>query len=201
VFNKKKYKMENNIETKYNKLITAVSIIIPIAVAALFGVNLRKLGYDVAPLNVLPPIYATINAITAVLLIIAVLAIKNGKRKLHENLMKTAIACSLAFLLMYVAYHMTSISAVFGDVNHNSILEESERVAIGFLRIIYLFILVTHISLSVIIIPLVLITYVRALSQRFDKHKKIAKITFPIWLYVAVTGVIVYIMIAPYYVK
>jgi len=193
--------MENNIETKYNKLITAVSIIIPIAVAALFGVNLRKLGYDVAPLNVLPPIYATINAITAVLLIIAVLAIKNGKRKLHENLMKTAIACSLAFLLMYVAYHMTSISAVFGDVNHNSILEESERAAIGFLRIIYLFILVTHISLSVIIIPLVLITYVRALSQRFDKHKKIAKITFPIWLYVAVTGVIVYIMIAPYYVK
>jgi putative membrane protein len=193
--------MENNIETKYNKLITAVSIIIPIAVAALFGVNLRKLGYDVAPLNFLPPIYATINAITAVLLIIAVLAIKNGKRKLHENLMKTAIACSLAFLLMYVAYHMTSISAVFGDVNHNSILEESERAAIGFLRIIYLFILVTHISLSVIIIPLVLITYVRALSQRFDKHKKIAKITFPIWLYVAVTGVILYIMIAPYYVK
>jgi len=193
--------MENNIETKYNKLITAVSIIIPIAVAALFGVNLRKLGYDVAPLNFLPPIYATINAITAVLLIIAVLAIKNGKRKLHENLMKTAIACSLAFLLMYVAYHMTSISAVFGDVNHNSILEESEKVTIGFVRIIYLFILVTHISLSVIIIPLVLISYVRALSQRFDKHKKIAKITFPIWLYVAVTGVIVYIMIAPYYVK
>ena len=132
--------MENNIETKYNKLITAVSIIIPIAVAALFGVNLRKLGYDVEPLNFLPPIYATINGITAVLLVIAVLAIKNGKRKLHEYLMKTAIACSLAFLLMYVAYHMTSISAVFGDTNHNSILEESERVAIGFERINYLFI-------------------------------------------------------------
>ena len=193
--------MENNIETKYNKLITAVSIIIPIAVAALFGVNLRKLGYDVEPLNFLPPIYATINGITAVLLVVAVLAIKNGKRKLHEYLMKSAIACSLAFLIMYVAYHMTSISAVFGDTNHNSILEESERVAIGFERINYLFILITHISLSVIIIPLVLITYVRALSKRFDKHKKIAKITFPIWLYVAVTGVIVYIMIAPYYVK
>jgi putative membrane protein len=115
--------------------------------------------------------------------------------------MKTAIACSLAFLLMYVAYHMTSISAVFGDTNHNSILEESERVAIGFERINYLFILITHISLSVIIIPLVLITYVRALSKRFDKHKKLAKITFPIWLYVAVTGVVVYVMIAPYYVK
>ena len=193
--------MENNIETKYNKLITAVSIIIPIAVAALFGVNLRKLGYDVEPLNFLPPIYATINGITAVLLVVAVLAIKNGKRKLHEYLMKTAIACSLAFLLMYVAYHMTSISAVFGDTNHNSILEESERVAIGFERINYLFILITHISLSVIIIPLVLITYVRALSKRFDKHKKLARITFPIWLYVAITGVVVYVMIAPYYVK
>jgi putative membrane protein len=193
--------MENNIETKYNKLITAVSIIIPIAVAALFGVNLRKLGYDVEPLNFLPPIYATINGITAGLLIIAVIAIKNGKRKLHENLMKTAIACSLAFLLMYVAYHMTSISAVYGDSNHNSILEVSEELAVANSRLLYLIILLTHISLSVIIIPLVLITYVRALAQRFDRHKKIAKITFPIWLYVAITGVVVYIMISPYYVN
>lgn len=193
--------MENNIETKYNKLIIAVSIIIPIAVAALFGVNLRKLGYDVEPLNFLPPIYATINGITAVLLIAAVFAIKNGNRKLHENLMKTAIACSIAFLVMYVAYHMTSISAIYGDTNHNSILEDSEKLAVGSSRIIYLLILITHISLSVIIIPMVLITYVRALAQRFDKHKKLARITFPIWLYVAITGVLVYIMIAPYYVK
>lgn len=193
--------MENNIETKYNKLITAVSIIIPLAVAALFGVNLKKLGYDVEPLSFLPPIYATINGITVVLLSVAVMAIKNGNRKLHENLMKTAIACSIAFLLMYVAYHMTSISAVYGDVNHNSILEESEKLAVGSSRVIYLFILATHICLSIVIIPMVLITYVRALSQRFDKHKKLAKITFPIWLYVAVTGVVVYIMISPYYVK
>lgn len=192
--------MENNTETKYNKLITAVSIIIPVAVAALFGVNLRKLGYDVEPLNFLPPIYATINGITAVLLIVAVLAIKNGERKLHENLMKTAIACSIAFLLMYVVYHMTSISAVYGDFNHNSILDPSEKDAVGYTRLLYLFILITHISLSVIIIPLVLITYVRALSERFDRHKKIAKITFPIWVYVAITGVVVYVMISPYYV-
>lgn len=192
--------MENNTETKYNKLITAVSIIIPVAIAALFGVNLRKLGYDVEPLNFLPPIYATINGITAVLLIVAVLAIKNGERKLHENLMKTAIACSIAFLLMYVAYHMTSISAVYGDFNHNSILDPSEKDAVGYTRLLYLFILITHISLSVIIIPLVLITYVRALSERFDRHKKIAKITFPIWVYVAITGVVVYVMISPYYV-
>ena len=175
--------MENNIETKYNKLIIALSIIIPVAVAILFGVNLRRMGFDVEPLSFLPPIYATINGFTAVLLIAAVMAIKNGKRDLHERLMKLAILCSVLFLVMYVAYHMTSDSTKYeGDL--------------GF---IYYPILISHIVLSIVIIPLVLITYVRALAQRFDKHKKIAKITFPIWLYVAVTGVIVYLMISPYY--
>jgi putative membrane protein len=101
---------------------------------------------------------------------------------------------------MYVAYHMTSVSAVFGDTNHNLILEDSEKISIGSMRNFYLIILITHIILSIAIIPMVLITYVRALAQNFDKHKKIAKITFPIWLYVAVTGVVVYLMISPYYV-
>jgi putative membrane protein len=177
--------MENNIETKYNKLIVVLSIAIPVVVALLFGINLRKLGYDVEPLSFLPPIYATINGLTAVILIAAVVAIKNGNRKLHENLMKVAIGCSVAFLGMYVAYHMTSDSTKFGGE--------------GIVKYVYYFILITHILLSIIIIPLVLITYVKALAQRFDKHKKIAKITFPIWLYVAVTGVIVYLMISPYY--
>jgi putative membrane protein len=179
--------MEKSTEKKYNTWIVILSIAIPLVVALLFGVNLRKLGYDVKPLSFLPPIYATINGITAVVLVWAVISIKNGKRKLHENLMKTAIALSVAFLAMYVAYHMTSIETKFGGV--------------GIIRPIYFFILITHISLSIIIIPLVLVTYVRALSQRFDQHKKIAKITFPIWLYVAVTGVIVYLMISPYYVS
>ncbi|KDN56845.1 DUF420 domain-containing protein [Flavobacterium seoulense] len=178
--------MENqNLETKYNKWIVVLSVTIPLVVALLFGVNLRKLGYDVEPLSFLPPIYATINGITAILLILAVRAIKNGNIKVHEYLMKTAIACSVAFLAMYVAYHMTSDSTKFGGE--------------GIIKYVYYFILITHIVLSVIIIPLVLITYVRALAQVFDKHKKIARITFPIWLYVAVTGVIVYLMIAPYY--
>ena len=178
---------QNTIETKYNKLIIALSIVIPLAVAALFGVNLRKMGFDVDPLTFLPPIYATINGFTAILLIAAVVAIKKGNRTLHERLMKFAIACSVAFLVMYVAYHMTADSTKYGGE--------------GFIKYVYFFILVTHIVLSVIIIPLVLITYVKALAQRFDKHKKIAKITFPIWLYVAVTGVIVYLMISPYYVN
>lgn len=177
---------DNSIEKKFSKFIIVVSIVIPVVVAILFGVKLKDFGYDVEPLSFLPPIYATINGITALVLIAGVLAIKNGKRKLHERLMTTAIGLSVVFLVMYVAYHMTSDSTKFGGE--------------GVIRLVYFFILISHIILSIIIIPLVLVTYVRALASRFDRHKKIAKITFPIWLYVAVTGVIVYLMISPYYV-
>ncbi|MHC0442163.1 DUF420 domain-containing protein [Flavobacterium sp. 3-210] len=177
---------DNSIEKKYNKFIIAVSIVIPVVVAILFGVKLKDFGYNVEPLSMLPPVYATINGITAVVLVAAVMAIKNGKRLLHERLMTFAIALSVAFLVMYVAYHMTADSTKYGGE--------------GVLRYVYFFILITHILLSIAIIPLVLITYVRGLAQRFDKHKKIAKITFPLWLYVAVTGVVVYLMISPYYV-
>ena len=177
--------MNSSVEKKYNIWIIVLSIAIPLVVAILFGVNLRDLGYDVKPLSFLPPIYATTNGITAIVLILAVNAIKNGKRKLHENLMKFAILLSILFLGMYVAYHMTSNSTKFGGE--------------GAIKYIYYFILITHILLSIIIIPFVLVTYVRALALRFDKHKKLARITFPMWLYVAVTGVIVYLMIAPYY--
>ncbi|MEJ1222676.1 DUF420 domain-containing protein [Sediminicola sp. 1XM1-17] len=168
-------------EKKFNKLITLVSIVIPVVVAILFGVKLP----NVEPLSFLPPIYASVNGLTALLLVVAVWAIKNGKRKLHQNLMTTCIALSLAFLLMYVAYHMTSDSTVFGGE--------------GYIKVVYYFILVTHIVLSIAIIPLVLRTYAKAYLQKFEAHRKLAKITFPIWLYVAVTGVIVYLMISPYY--
>jgi putative membrane protein len=178
--------MENSaLEKKYSKWIVLVSILIPVVVAVLFSVKLKDLGYNVEPLPFLPPIYATINGITAIVLVAGVLAIKNGKRILHERLMTTAIALSLAFLVMYVAYHMTTDSTKFGGE--------------GSIKMVYFFILISHILLSIAVIPLVLITYVRALAERFDRHKKIAKITFPIWLYVAVTGVIVYLMISPYY--
>ncbi|SHG68351.1 DUF420 domain-containing protein [Winogradskyella jejuensis] len=172
-------------EKKYNKWIVALSIIIPVAVAALFGVNLRRLGFDVEPLTFLPPIYASVNALTAIVLIAAVVAIKKRNRKLHENLMKFAIALSVSFLVMYVAYHMTSDSTKFGGE--------------GVIRYIYFFILITHILLSIVVIPFVLVTYVRAITNNIKRHKKIAKITFPLWLYVAITGVVVYLMISPYY--
>jgi putative membrane protein len=171
----------NDIEKKYKKWIVILSIAIPLVVAILFGVKIE----GATPLTFLPPIYAGINGLTAILLIAAVLAIKNKKVKLHETLMKTCIGLSVVFLGMYVAYHMTTDSTSFGGE--------------GLIRYLYFFILITHIVLSIVIIPLVLITFVKALAKRFDKHKKIAKITFPIWLYVAITGVIVYFMISPYY--
>jgi putative membrane protein len=177
---------DRSLEKKFSKFIVAVSIIIPVVVAILFGVKLKDFGYNVEPLSFLPPIYATTNGITAIVLVWAVIAIKNGKRKLHERLMTFAISLSVAFLVMYVAYHMTSDSTKFGGE--------------GIIRYVYFFILITHILLSIAIIPLVLITYVRALAENFDRHRKIAKITFPLWLYVAVTGVVVYLMISPYYV-
>lgn len=166
---------------KYNIWIWILSIVIPLAVAALFSVKIP----GVERLGFLPPIYATINGMTAILLVIAVFQIRKGNRKMHERLMKTAIICSVLFLVMYVAYHMTSDSTPYGGE--------------GFIKYVYYFILLTHILLSIIVIPFVLITYVRAISGQFYMHRKIARITYPLWLYVAVTGVIVYLMISPYY--
>ncbi|MDO3693514.1 DUF420 domain-containing protein [Wenyingzhuangia sp. chi5] len=165
----------------YKKLITLLSIIIPVAVAVLFGVKI-----DMTLPIFLPPIYATINGITAILLIAAVIAVKNGNIKRHEFLIKIAMVCSGLFLVMYVLYHMTSDSTKFGGT--------------GAIKYIYFFILISHIILSIAVIPLVLTTFVRGINKEVEKHRKIAKYTFPIWLYVAITGVIVYIMINPYYV-
>ena len=190
---------KKTLEQRFRLSIILVSILIPIAVAILFTVKLKDFGIEVEPLSFLPPIYATINGLTALLLLMGVMAIKNGNKKVHERFMTMAIACSVVFLVMYVAYHMTADSTVYGDVDGNKILDATEKANAGSIRYVYLFILLSHIALSIVIIPLVLITYVRALAARFDKHRKIAKITFPLWLYVAVTGVVVYLMISPYY--
>ena len=167
-------------KNKYGIWIKIISIVIPLVVAILFRV---KIDYDL-PIF-LPPIYATINAITALLLVFALIAIKSKKIALHQKLMQSCIVLSLLFLVMYIAYHMTTDPTPF--------------LGEGSVKTLYFFILISHIVLSVALIPLVLISYVRAFQKEFPEHKKISKITFPIWLYVAVTGVIVYIMIAPYY--
>ena len=181
-------------EKRYNKWIALLSVAIPLVVVILFGVKI-----DVELPVFLPPVYATINALTALVLIIAVIIIKKGNRKMHERLMKFAIILSVLFLVMYVLYHMTSDSTKFGDLNGDGELNAAELSQLGNIRYLYYFILFSHILLSIGVIPFVLITYVRAITSNFERHKKIAKITFPLWLYVAITGVIVYIMISPYY--
>ncbi|MEN1785380.1 MAG: DUF420 domain-containing protein [Bacteroidota bacterium] len=168
-------------EKRIKTWITILSIAVPLVVALLFGYRIP----DAEPLAFLPPIYATTNGLTAVLLIMALLAIKQGKQQLHQKLMTSCIVLSVAFLVMYVAYHMTSDSTPFGGE--------------GFIRYLYFIILISHIVLSITVIPLVLITYSKAYLKDFEAHRRWARYTFPIWLYVAITGVVVYLMISPYY--
>ena len=175
-------KIEEEKARKYIPWVWILSIAVPLIVAILFLIRIP----NVDSLTFLPPIYATINAITAIVLTLAYFAIRNKRIVLHERLMKSAISLSIVFLVMYVAYHMTSDPTPYGGV--------------GISRPIYYFILISHILLSIGIIPLVLVTYVRAISKLFSDHKKIARYTFPIWMYIAVTGVIIYLMISPYYV-
>jgi len=160
------------------KLIIALSIVIPVAVAILFKVKIP--GYD---LSFLPPFYAGINGLTAILLIGALIAIKNKNVNLHQTLIQSSLFLSVLFLLCYVAYHITSDSTEYK----------------GDLPGVYFPLLISHIVLSVAVIPIVLFTYLFAWQGDFVKHKKWTRFAFPIWLYVAVTGVIVYFMISPFY--
>lgn len=183
-----------DLEKKYRPWVITVSIAVPVVVAILFNVKID--GLD---LSFLPPVYASINGLTAILLVLAVISIKQGKRERHQKLMASAVILSLLFLLCYVAYHMTSTSTVYGDVNHNGVREALELEAIGASYYIYTFLLLSHILLSLVVLPLVLFTYLKGWGDKIESHRKWAKITFPIWLYVAVSGVIVYLMISPYY--
>ncbi len=166
---------------KYTIWIWVLSIAIPLLVAILFSVRIP----GVERLGFLPPIYASINAVTALILITAVYHIRRGNIKIHERLMKTAIGLSVLFLTLYMLYHMTADSTPYGGE--------------GILKYFYYVVLITHILLSVVIIPFVLVTFIRAISGNFYQHRKIARITYPLWLYVAISGVVVYLLISPYY--
>lgn len=181
-------------KSNMRKWIIAVSVVIPIAVAALFGIKIEGIDF-----SFLPPIYATINGITAILLVLALIFIKNGKVQQHQKTIQVALALSVLFLLCYVAYHMTSDSTIYGDLDANGKLDEIELNYVKSSRLAYIILLLSHISLSIAVIPVVLFTYLHAWEGNYQKHKKWAKFAFPIWLYVAVTGVVVYLMISPYY--
>lgn len=180
---------------KVRRLILLLSIVIPLAVAILFKVEIPGVN-----LSFLPGVYATINGLTAITLVLAVRAIKHKKVETHRMYIRFSLLLSSVFLFMYVLYHMTSKSTVYGDLNHSGELDILERARLGLDAYLYYSLLISHILLSIAVVPLVLFTYLHAWSGDFTKHKKWTKFSFPIWLYVAVSGVIVYLMISPFYI-
>ncbi len=184
-------------DKKARLFIWLVSIVVFIGIAILSGIKL-----DI-PLSFDPHIFATINAIinscVAVLLVAALIAVKSKKYFLHKRIMIAAIILSVFFLISYVCHHLLSGETKFGDLNHDGIVSLDEKSLAGSLRYVYYFILITHIPLAGIILPFILFTAYRALSGDYEKHKKLARITWPVWFYVAVSGVLVYLLISPYY--
>lgn len=181
-----------------NIFITIVSIAIPVVVAILFVLPKPDVeaGFDV---KVMPFFHAVLNSATAVLLLASLYFIKNGKKTAHKWANLSAVALSVLFLLSYVTYHFLTESTKFGDIDHNGIVDAAETAAIGGIRYLYYFLLLTHILLAIVIVPLVLFTLLRGFQSDWPKHRRIARVTWPIWFYVAITGVVVYMMISPYY--
>jgi putative membrane protein len=178
-------------------LIIVFSFIVFAAVSFLTRVKINvNLGFDV---HLFALANAIINTIIAVLLIAALIAVKSNHYILHKRIMLTALGLSIMFLISYIAHHLLAGEAVYGDANHDGILSDTEKAAVSGTRIFYLLILFSHIFLAAIILPFILFTAYRALIAEFPTHKKLARITWPLWLYVAITGPIVYWMIHPYY--
>lgn len=150
-------------------------------------------------LGFLPPFHAIVNSIVAILLVLAIIAVKSGKITQHRNFMLGAMGMSVIFLLGYVAYHFTNAEILYGDANGDSTVDAAELAAVGIWRTIYLILLITHIVAAGVSLPLILLTFVAAWSNRFKTHRQLAKWVFPIWLYVAVTGPICYLMLRSYY--
>ncbi|WP_295127028.1 DUF420 domain-containing protein [uncultured Chitinophaga sp.] len=181
-----------------NVPIAIVSIAVPVLVAILFLMphpNYQP-GFDV---RILPLFHAILNSATAVLLAASLYFIKNGHKKAHKVANLSAVGLSAVFLLSYVTYHFLASSTLFGDMDHNGVVDAAEKAAVGGTRYFYYFVLLTHIFLAAIIIPFVLFSLLRAFQGDDARHRRISRITWPMWFYVAVTGVIVYIMISPYY--
>lgn len=178
-------------------LILVFSVFIFAAITILARVTLTiNLGFDV---HLFAKANAIINSMVALLLVCGFLAVKAKRYILHKRIMVTAMFLSVLFLISYICHHLFAGEARFGDIDHDGLLSEAEKVSAGSERFVYYFILGTHIPLAGIVLPLVLFTAYRALIGEFDKHKKLVRITWPVWFYVAVTGIIVYVMINPYY--
>lgn len=190
--------MSESISRNYTRAIIIVSIAIPLAVAFIILVPQVKIDFGFNT-RMLPLFHAILNSSTAILLIASLFFVKSGQFRAHRTMNWIAVSLSTIFLVSYVIYHASNPSTKFGDLNHDGVLSDEEKLQAGSMRYVYYFILSSHIILSGIIIPFVLFTLQRAYQEKFDKHRKLARITWPMWLYVAVTGVVVYLMISPYY--
>lgn len=174
-----------------------VSIVVFMVIAALSRSKLDiHVGFDS---HYFAAANAMINTLVAILLVAGLLAVKYGRYRLHQKIMVTAIMLSVLFLVSYVCHHLTTGDTKFGDVNGDGIVTLAEKDLAGSIRYLYYFILLTHIPLAGIILPFILFTAYRALSGNYEKHKKLARITWPVWFYVALSGVVVYLMISSYY--
>ena len=187
-----------NEDLKYRIWIILLSVLVPVAVAFLLFMP-EKLSIAGDWVGFLPHLNGMINSVTSLILIMGFVFIRYNRIDYHRTAMTSAFLLGALFLVSYVIYHAAAPSTVFGDVNGNGVLEVSEADQIGPMRNIYLAILMSHILLAAIVVPFVLFAFYYALSGRFDKHKKIVRITLPVWLYVSITGVVVYLMISPYY--
>jgi putative membrane protein len=184
-------------DKKARLLILVFSFIVFAAVSFLTQVKINvNLGFNV---HVFAFANAIINSIIAVLLMAALIAVKSGHYLLHKRIMITALILSIIFLVSYIAHHLLAGEAYYGDTNHDGIVSDAEKLAVSDTRTIYLILLATHIFLAAIILPFILFTAYRALISEFDRHKKLARITWPLWFFVAVSGPVIYWMIHPYY--
>jgi putative membrane protein len=184
-------------DKKAKLVIGIVSIVVFCAVALLskFKLNIQS-GFDV---HIFAKANAWINSVVAFLLLIGLVAIKQKKYELHKKIMLGAIMLSVLFLVSYICHHLLAGETKFGDSNHDGIISIDEIKLVENSRIFYYFILATHIPMAAVILPFILFTAYRALTGEYDKHKRLVRITWPVWFYVAVTGVLVYLMISPYY--
>jgi putative membrane protein len=183
---------------KISNIILFFSIFIPLIVAILLFIP-GKLSISGNWNLYLPHINGSINTITSLVLLIGFVMIKNQNKALHKKAMSTAFFLGVLFLISYILYHSTTSSTLFGDINHDGNLDEDEATLVGSLRLIYLLVLLSHILLAIIVVPFVLFAFYFALTEKIDKHKRIVRFTLPIWLYVSVSGVVVYLLIRPYY--
>jgi putative membrane protein len=186
------------------ELAKKLNLLVWIISAAVLGlvVMMQKIKIPLpegADLSSLPGFHALLNSMAAVFLVLAIRAIKKGKVILHQKMIYAAFICSLVFLLSYVTYHITTPATLFGDANKDGLLSSAEREAVSGTRPYYLFILISHIGLAALSFPFILRTFVHAFTNQFEKHRKLSKKVFPVWLYVAVTGPVVYFFLQPYY--